>query len=540
MIRIQAVYVGNTNESYIEARFNPGMNIIFSKKNNVGKTIVTQSIMYVMGAAPTFAMFDYQRYIYILDLNIDGQNLSILRNHNTFIVRRNEEIQVFESARDFQQFWSENITELPTIAKDGSSTQVGLELYTQLAFVAQDSRSSSNINAGRFKKDDFLEMVYAMVNLDAKTLDSRDVTNLKAKRDEFKGRRKGLAKQAKAIQQKGTPLSYISPTADRAEKQAMLAELDIIKGNIARLRKQRNKARARQKKNEAVLTELRSLNIEVGVGSVVCLDCGSTSIGYKMNGTDYVFDITTADVRQQIIGSIEERIDGYAAEVRQTEEELLPLQEQFETLIAEKDVTLADVIAYQEDYKNEKEIDRELTAIDAELERIKGALESNRAIESELKEARGKFRTTLLATMDSARTIISPDQKREPYGSIFTTNTSLYSGSDETEYFLSREYALAICLQHKLPVLIESFRAEDLSTEREENAIKLMTKLGNQVILTTTVKREEGSVKYGAMAGVNSIDYSGYTQNKLLSNVYQDTFIKKLEEFNVVMAATSQ
>lgn len=540
MINVLAVYIGNDEESYAETRIQPGMNILFSTKNNVGKTIVMQSIMYVCGATPTFTSdFNHRNYSYILDLDVDGNPVSIVRNQNMYIVKDSQGTKLYESVYEFQQYWDQHIRKLPVIVVNGHETQVGLELFTQLAFIAQDGRSSSKINAGRFNRNDFIEMVYAMADLDARTLDKKGIVKLKARRDELVGRRRGLLKQVEAIQLRGTGLPYVSPTVDRAEREALLVELNEVKDAITELRKKRNRTYARQVKNETALAEIRSLNNEIGAGSVICMDCGSENIGYKVAGSDYVFDITTPDVRNEIQRSIQDRIDGYASEVKRIEEELVPLQEHLETLLVEKQVTLADIVAYQDDYRDEQDIDRDITAIDAELEQIRESLESNRQIETDLKDARKAFREKLLQTMDSARHAISPDQERTPYDGLFTKSSNVFSGSDETEYFLSREYALACCLEHGLPLIVDSFRAEDLSTEREENALELMSKLGNQIILTTTIKREEGPVKYTGMQSINAIDYSGNAVNKLLSPAYNELFETKLAELGVTLATVT-
>ena len=82
-------------------------------------------------------------------------------------------------------------------------------------------------------------------------------------------------------------------------------------------------------------------------------------------------------------------------------------------------------------------------------------------------------------------------------------------------------------------MIIDSFRAEELSTSREAKVLGLLGELDNQVILTATLKDEEGPNKYVAMSGINGIDYSSYTENKLLSSDYLDAFKEKLMEFGV-------
>ena len=60
---IRAVYIGNSEEAYINKEFKEGLNIISSDDNNKGKTIVIQAIMYCLGNIPAFpSAFDYENY----------------------------------------------------------------------------------------------------------------------------------------------------------------------------------------------------------------------------------------------------------------------------------------------------------------------------------------------------------------------------------------------------------------------------------------------------------------------------------------------
>ena len=73
------------------------------------------------------------------------------------------------------------------------------------------------------------------------------------------------------------------------------------------------------KKNEQLRRELGSLNRELKTGSIVCLDCGSKAIGYSMPESNVAFDITTQDMRQEILRTIDYKIDDYVGEVERLE-----------------------------------------------------------------------------------------------------------------------------------------------------------------------------------------------------------------------------
>ena len=134
--------------------------------------------------------------------------------------------------------------------------------------------------------------------------------------------------------------------------------------------------------------------------------------------------------------------------------------------------------------------------------------------------------------MNSVRNTLNPDDAAPDYTDLFTTESSPYSGSEATEFLMARIYALTRDLKHELPILVDSFRAEELSTGREENLLPLFLELENQVILTATLKNEEVG-KYQNVDEINNIDLSGYEPNKLLSPSYVEAFNAKVREFGI-------
>ena len=79
---------------------------------------------------------------------------------------------------------------------------------------------------------------------------------------------------------------------------------------------------------------------------------------------------------------------------------------------------------------------------------------------------------------------------------------------------------------------MDSFRAEDLSTDKENRALKLFIDLSHQCILTTTIKSEEKG-KYDGLNGVNIIDYSDHQSNKLLTPDYNKEFMRLLDKLSI-------
>lgn len=75
------------------------------------------------------------------------------------------------------------------------------------------------------------------------------------------------------------------------------------------------------------------------------------------------------------------------------------------------------------------------------------------------------------------------------YSDIFGTKDKIYSGSEATEFHLAKMFAFAHILKHDYPIIVDSFRAEDLSTDREDRVLDEFLRLNNQIIFTTTVKK---------------------------------------------------
>lgn len=510
MINVKAVYIGNETESYIQDGFtSSGVNIITSDENHVGKTIVMQAIMYAMGADAQFpASFKSKLYVFIVDLEVDGREVSILRNKDYFVVLDDGAVAPIEGKGDFDVFWNERISPLPTIIKDGSPRLVGLPLYTQMSFVPQAGRNTARTTTSYYNKDDFMEMVYSIEGLSARTLDPKAIAELKSRKSALKTRKGELNKQATSLRKIGTSLAAVSPTADREETARFVERLNTLKNSITSLMNERNHAYSRRAKNQAVLQELRSLNRKIEVGSVVCLNCGSEAIGYKLPGSDFVFDITTSEMRSQILASVQQKIDAYQQQIDDLDREIRELQRQFNMLADSRELTLEDIYAARADYADIEEVDRQLS------------------------EDRAAFRDSVLGTMNVVRRTINDDPTAEEYTGLFTTAANPYIGSESAEFYLARTYSLATHVHHGMPIVIDSFRAEELSTGREERALPLFIDLPNQVIFSATLKGEEVG-KYRGREGINNIDYTGYAQNKLLSDHDNERFLAKVACFGV-------
>ena len=119
------------------------------------------------------------------------------------------------------------------------------------------------------------------------------------------------------------------------------------------------------------------------------------------------------------------------------------------------------------------------------------------------------------------------------YSDIFGTKDKIYSGSEATEFHLAKMFAFAHILKHDYPIIVDSFRAEDLSTDREDRVLDEFLRLNNHIIFTTTVKKEEGG-KYQRSTNIKSINFSEHTTNKMLSELYLEEFKKLIEDLMII------
>ena len=106
-MRILKMAIGNATEAYIEENISEGINIIYSDENNKGKTIVIQSMMYALGNRPIFPdSFSYKDYCHFIEIENEGRIYEIARIGDSFIVRTDNEIRIFDGVSEFKRYWN--------------------------------------------------------------------------------------------------------------------------------------------------------------------------------------------------------------------------------------------------------------------------------------------------------------------------------------------------------------------------------------------------------------------------------------------------
>lgn len=530
---IKSIFIGNAHEAFLEDEFSEKFNILYSNDNNKGKTIVIQSIMYCMGNNPVFpASFAYEDYYFILTLEEDEELIDICRRKSNFIISKNKEIYVFDNVSEFKNYWDKNIHELPLIVKDGRKRLADLELLIQAFFTGQDKKVTHDIlNSGWLKKADFFNMLYSMYGIENDFETNQNIEELKNQKKKLNIEKEGLLKKNKILKENNIALETLSYTNKKLALEEKLKQVEKSKELISSLNSDLNNAIKRKTKNELVLKELRSLNRSMKVGQISCMDCGSNHISYESAEAEFSFDISTATMRTQIINSIEEKIETYSEEIDRLNAEITIQQKKMNDVLETEDFSLEELLiakinldGTQDDDARLNDVINEIESIDRQVDLVS---EKNKNIGEESKA----LIEQIVDEMNAFDTYIDPSITNK-YKEIFTSKYKTHSGSEGTQFHLARMYAFAKVLGHEYPIVIDSFRAEDLSTEREKRVLEKFSELENQIILTTTLKKEE-NLKYETLGGINGIDYSDHQNYKILQESYVDKFMQKLNSMSI-------
>lgn len=535
-MKILKVAVGNSTEAFIESRFTDGLNIISSDDNNKGKTIIIQSMMYALGNEPTFpTSFEYQKYYYYVEFEEQGKTYQICRSGEGFVLKQGSSILIFDNVAELKRYWSKHIFQLPSIVKNQLSMIVDPVLFMQIYFVGQDKKDTSNIaHHGFYNKQDYIEMLYAYAGLGSEQLSQDQIDEIKQRISELSDEKKVLLQQHKILKSKKTPVSYLSAESDRLAFGEKVANLEKVQSKINSLRKARNAATTRKSKWEHTINELRSLNRSISCGELRCLDCNSTNISFSTGEifqTSYSFDVSTVEMRNEIIHSISEKIAAYTEEIQHLSTEICAEQEKLQKLMSDEEVSLESIVAFKKDIFSASDAESRIKEIEREIMSLKNQLVANENSSQETKEQRVALLAAVLRKMNELYSQIDPDGNIV-YTSLFTQRNEVYSGSEATVFHLAKLFALQQVLRHDFPIVVDSFRAEDLSTGKEKMVLEISKCIDNQVIFTTTLKHEELG-KYDCLDDINHINYLPHTPSKILDNMYVNNFLDLLSGLSI-------
>lgn len=531
---IRCIAVGNDQEAYVENSLKDNINIISSDDNNKGKTIIIQSMMYCLGNIPVFpSLFEYKRYFYYIEFVHNSNTYIICRKGNAFVICHECKLMFFENISEMKRYWNKNILELPQIIKDGRNRIVDPELFVQLFFVGQDKKDTSNIaNKGFYTKEDFMNMVYSYCNFGSVGLSIEEISMKKARLKELKEEKRTLQKQHKILKSKNGFSSYLSKYSDRVTLENKIKEIEKVKDVISELRSTRNKFINRIIKYEVTLKELNSLNRAMNSCELRCLDCSSKHIGFAADAdVSYAFDVSTSEIRRQIVNSINEKISAYKEEIDRITININKEQEQLQQMLTDEDVSLESIVIHKQAILDASGVEANLFDIEDEIHRLLDVLNANDLNTSEQIENQKVLLSKIVDEMNRAYKNID-SMGTLAFEGLFTKRGQVFSGSEETEFHLVKLYALAKVLKHTYPIIVDSFRAEDLSTARECAVIELFSSLEKQIIFTTTLKKEEIN-KYGAIDNINNIDYSQNGSSKILNKSDVADFKRLLKNISI-------
>ena len=531
---IKKTAVGNKNEAFIESDFHKGLNIISSDDNNKGKTIEIQSMMYALGNDPAFpTTFEYKDYYHYIEFEVDGTTYKLCRFNNGFVLKHDSVLMLFDNVSELKRYWNKHIFTLPNIVKNQISKIVDPVLFLQLFFVGQDKKDTSNIShAGFYNKADFYNMLYDICDLSGLELDEDEIKKIKEQLAKLKSERELLIKQHKILKSQETPVSYLSAVSDKTTFSKKLSEMEKINSKIAELRKARNTAATRRASWETTLKELRSLNRTMESGELRCMDCDSTNISYSSSKKNaYAFDVSSIDMRNEIIASINEKIEAYTEEINKLASQISSAQDELQTLMSDEAISLEAIVAYKQDIFSASDAEAKIKEIDLETETLKNQLKISTGTTQSKKEQQIAILIAILNEMNAVYEAIDPNGNLH-FDDLFTKKDEVYSGSEATIFHLSRLYALSKVLNHNYPIVVDSFRAEDLSTSKENIVLELYKELSNQVIFTTTLKLEELG-KYDTRTDIHHIDYKEHAPSKMLTDKYVPDFIKLMSSLSI-------
>lgn len=531
---IKKTAVGNKNEAFIEDNFRTGLNIISSDDNNKGKTIEIQSMMYALGNDPAFpTTFEYKDYYHYIEFEVDETTYKLCRFNNGFVLKHDSVLMLFDNVSELKRFWNKHIFTLPNIVKNQISKIVDPVLFLQLFFVGQDKKDTSNIShAGFYNKADFYNMLYDICDLSGLELDEDEIKKIKEQLAKLKSERELLIKQHKILKSQETPVSYLSAVSDKTTFGKKLFEMEKINSKIAELRKARNTAATRRASWETTLKELRSLNRTMERGELRCMDCNSTNISYSSSKKNaYAFDVSSIDMRNEIIASINEKIEAYTEEINKLTSQISSAQDELQTLMNDESISLEAIVAYKQDIFSASDAEAKIKEIDLKTENLKNQLKISAGTTQSKKEQQLAILIDIFNEMNAVYETIDPNGNLH-FDGLFTKKDEVYSGSEATIFHLSRLYALSKVLNHNYPIVVDSFRAEDLSTSKENIVLDLYKELSNQVIFTTTLKLEELG-KYDTRIDIHHIDYKEHAPSKMLSEVYVDEFCELLSSLSI-------
>lgn len=534
-MKIKSIALGNAEEAYVEERFSDGVNIIFSDDNNKGKTLVMQGMMYAMGNQPIFPKgFNYCSNYFYCKAEINDEEIEFLRRDSSFLVKRQGVQYSFDNVTELKYFLvDENIFDIPQISKGEHMVIADLNLFYELFFIGQDKRNPSNtINSGYNNKKDFINMLCSLNGyplMDMEEINEENKQRIKQLKADIAATKKLL----KLLKKNPDVSGYVDKYGDSTQFETFRMRVKRLHNEITEYKKRRNLEYNRKEKLESLVQELNSLNREIEQGNVICAKCGSDKIIYKRKGMS--FEVSNSYVRKQVLSSIAYQISQKEEIIREYSHQLQQLQDELKKILQEVPVELHRILLYSEMILSEIDYDNKLKELCEQLEELQANHKNISDSEKEAKQKCKEMKEDIVSRMNKLYREVDP-KGRTFFDDIFTKRDETYSGSEEQEYYYSRVLAINDYFNHSYPLLIDCYRSGEISSQKEDIMIKNFISRKKQVIITSTLKKEEYTAnKYDQYKdNANVIDYSNNESSKLLQSQYVARLGTIVESFGVM------
>jgi hypothetical protein len=533
MMKIKKVAFGDSNEAYIESRFKDNVNIIFSEGNNKGKTLLIQGLMYSMGNEPVFPSgFNFKDYHFYSLVQIQNSDYEFLRRGNSIVVRNENFLQVCNTISEFKHFFNKIIDDLPIIIKDSKRKVVDVHLLFELFFLGQDNRVPSNlIVKGQYNKNDFLSMIYSLKGIENNEPEKYDLKNEKEKLENLKQDKKNLLKKLKIAKQNSKVAGFTQKSIDKEQFNKKKLELEKINKEILDLKKDRNREFNRKVKLESLRYELNSLNINLSQGKTHCGECGSDKIIFTNDEFD--FEVSNKDVRSRIISSINENIEIKEEIIQEYDLQIQNEQDQFNKEIQVSSPELGEYILFKDEVIDANSIDEEIYSKQISIDKAIQIISSFSSISTDNTKECKDLIAEITDEMNRLYAIIDPNGNLT-FNDLFPKKDQTFSGSEGQEFYFCKLIALNKILEHKYPIINDSFRSGEISSDKERKMIEIYERLGKQVIISSTLKSEEYATdKYTNTNTINVIDYNNHKDSKILNQKYSTDFETIIKSFDI-------
>lgn len=181
-------------------------------------------------------------------------------------------------------------------------------------------------------------------------LKEEEIGQIKKEIKALKDQRDVILKQYKILKSQKAPISYLSTTNDGMLFEKKLAETEKVRQKIEALRKDCNRAATRKAKWDTTLKALRSLNRSLDCGELRCMDCDSTNIAFSTSKrSSYAFDVSSAEMRSEIIASITDQTEAYNEEIARLSSEISAAQDELQVLMSDETISLESIVAFKQE-----------------------------------------------------------------------------------------------------------------------------------------------------------------------------------------------